>query len=225
MRILVIAPHADDETLGCGGTIAKAVRDGHDVVVAVMTGHGPDPHPLWPRSVWDVVRGEARQAMPVLGVTDLRFCELPAVLIPDLPRHELNRACGELLNEVAPDELYVPFPLDLHGDHRELFHAFSVAWRPTTAVGRGIRRILAYETLSETHWNIPYVEQGFVPNVWNDISSTLDTKLEAMSRYASQVRPFPDARSIEALQALAQFRGAQVGVPAAESFVLVRALD
>lgn len=225
MRVLVVAPHADDETLGCGGTIARLVREGHEVTVAVMTGHGDVPHPIFPKSTWDVVRAEARDAMAVLGVTDLRFFELPAVLVADMPAHEVNRVASALVADVRPDVMYVPFPLDLHGDHRALFHAFSVTWRPVSEVGRGVRRVLAYETLSETHWNIPYVEQGFLPNVWSDISSTVGTKLEAMSRYRSQLRDYPDARSLKALEALSQFRGSQMGLGAAEAFVLVKSVE
>ena len=225
MRTLVVAPHADDETLGCGGTIARLVREGHQVTVAVMTGHGATPHPVFPPSTWEVVRAEAREAMAVLGVTDLRFFELPAVLVADLPAHEVNRVAAALVADVRPQVLYVPFPLDLHSDHRALFHAFSVTWRPVSDTGRAIRKVLAYETLSETHWNIPYVEQGFLPNVWSDISATIGIKLDAMGRYQSQLRDFPDARSLQALEALSQLRGAQVGVRAAEAFVLVKSVE
>lgn len=225
MRVLVIAPHADDETLGCGGTIARLRAEGHAVTVAVMTGPGVGTHPVFPRSTWDLVRSECREAMQVLGVEDLRFFELPAVLVPDLPAHEVNRVAAELVRDVGPDVLYVPFPNDLHNDHRTLFHAFSVTWRPSGPMGRAIRRVYAYETLSETHWNIPYVEQGFLPNTWVDISAKLETKLEAMGRYASQVRPWPDTRSLRSLRALAEYRGAQMGMEAAEAFVLVKATD
>src|SRR5258705_13735298 len=89
-RVLVIAPHADDETLGVGGTIARRAAEGHEVHVAVVTGHGADPHPLWPRSLWDRIRAEARRAMEVLGVRELHFEEVPAALVADVPVHQLN---------------------------------------------------------------------------------------------------------------------------------------
>jgi LmbE family N-acetylglucosaminyl deacetylase len=118
--------------------------------------------------------------------------------------------------------MYVPFPFDLHKDHREIFHSFSVAWRPSSTVGVGVREVYAYEVLSETHWNIPYVEAGFLPNVWVDISEHLDTKLEAMKCFKSQMFQAPHARSIEVAQALALFRGSQAGMQAAEAFVAIR---
>lgn len=224
MKILVIAPHADDETLGMGGTLARFAREGHEVTVAVVTGHGEGSHPLWPRSTWDAIRGEARRAMSILGVEDLVFEEVPAVLVAEEPVWKLNQVTNALVQRIQPDALYVPFPFDLHKDHREIFHSLSVAWRPSSQTGRGIREVYCYETQSETHWNIPYVEAGFLPNCWVDISETLEAKLEALACYESQIRPAPDARSLEALKALAVWRGSQIGVAAAEAFVAVRLL-
>jgi len=224
MKILVIAPHADDETIGMGGTIARFAAEGHHVVVAVITGHGDEPHPLWPKSVWETVRGEAREAAAILGVQELVFEEVPAAGVADQSVWKLNRATGGIVEKVAPDALYVPFAFDLHKDHREIFHSVSVAWRPSSEVGRRIREIYCYEVASETHWNVPYVEQGFLPSCWVDISDHLDTKLRALACYKSQIRPSPDARSAEAIRALATWRGTQVGVPSAEAFVTVRIL-
>jgi N-acetylglucosamine malate deacetylase 1 len=222
LRVLVVAPHADDETLGAGGSIARFVRAGHQVTVAVMTGHGEEEHPLWPRRVWDTVRDEAREAHAALGVAKVIYREVPAACVAEYPSWKLNREAGEVLDEVKPDLLFVPFALDLHKDHREIFNAFSVAWRPTSEVSRGVREIYAYETLSETHWNVPYVEQGFLPNVHVDISETLETKLRALACFKTQMRPAPATRSLQAARAQAVWRGAQIGTEAAEAFVLVR---
>ncbi len=225
MKVLVVAPHADDETLGVGATMARMSSEGHDVTVAVMTGHGEDgPHPLWPRTVWDTVRAEAREAMDVLGVKELLFRELPAATLANHPVHRTNKEAVAIVEEVRPDVLFVPFLWDLHKDHREIFHAFSVAWRTTSSAGKQIREIYAYETLSETHWNTAYLEPGFVPNVHVDVGDFLEKKLEALRKYRSQMQPAPSTRSIEAARAQAVWRGAQVGLRAAESFVLVRKL-
>lgn len=223
-KVLVIAPHADDETLGVGGSIAKHAAAGDEVYVAVITGHGEAPHPLWPREAWDTVRAEARYAAAILGVHELSFTEVPAAQVAEEPVWKLNRTTHDIVHRVAPDVLYVPFLFDLHKDHREIFHSLSVAWRPATAVGRGIREIYCYETQSETHWNFPYVEAGFFPNRFVDISGHLETKLSALACYRSQIRPAPDARSIEAVRALAVLRGSHIGVHAAEAFVTVRVL-
>jgi len=225
MRILVVAPHADDETIGVGGTIARYVAEGHDVVVAVMTGHGTEgPHPLWPESLWHRIRGEAKKAHAVLGVTETVFEEIPAVTVADQPLWKLTRITSGVIDRVEPDVLFVPFPMDLHKDHRELFHAFSVGWRTCSGAGRKIREIYCYEVVAETHWNIPYVEQGFLPNVWVDITPYLETKLKAAACYESQMRPAPDTRSLRSIKALAEWRGSQMHMEAAEAFVLVRKL-
>jgi N-acetylglucosamine malate deacetylase 1 len=224
-RALVVAPHADDETLGVGATIARLVAEGHHVTVAVMTGHGEDPHPLWPRSLWDDIRKEARDAMAVLGVHELILRESPAAMLADYPAWKLNREAFAVVEQVEPDLLFVPFLWDVHKDHREVFAAFNVAWRTSTLLGRKIKRVYAYETLSETHWNAAQVEPGFTPNVHVDVSDFLETKLRAMACYRSQVQRAPNTRSLEALRAQAVWRGAQVGVAAAEAFVLVRELS
>lgn len=223
MKVLVVAPHADDETIGAGGTIARHVREGHDVTVAVMTGPGEGEHPIFPRTTWDVVRAEGQKACEVLGAK-LLFRELPAVLIPEQPVWEVNKEAWKVLDEVRPDILYVPFPFDLHLDHRALFYAFSVAWRPHSEVGQKVREVYAYETVSETHWNASYLEPGFLPNVFIDISDTLEQKMEAMACYASQVQPSPHFRSLEAVRALATLRGSQMSMRAAEAFVMIRKL-
>jgi LmbE family N-acetylglucosaminyl deacetylase len=222
-RVLVVAPHADDETIGMGGTIARYAAEGHHVTVAVVTGHGEDgPHPLWPASLWDRIRSEARAAAAILGIAELLFEEIPAALVADHPKWRLNQAIHGLVERVEPDILYVPFPFDLHKDHREAFHALSVAWRSSSPLGRRIREIYCYEVQSETHWNIPYVEAGFLPSCYVDIGAHLDTKLAALRCYESQIRPPPDARSIEAIRALAVLRGSHMHMHAAEAFVTVR---
>ena len=223
MRVLVIAPHADDEVLGVGGTMARHADEGDEVVVAVMTGHGDEgPHPIAPKERWDEVRAEARHAHAVLGVTKTVFGEIPAVLVADQPLWKLNAAVEQVLHDIAPDVLYIPFPLDLHQDHRSLAHACSVCWRPNNEVGRGIREIYAYETVSETHWGFPYLEAAFTPNQWVNIERQWERKRAALECYTSQMHPFPAARSIEAVESLSRWRGSQMGLPAAEAFVTIR---
>lgn len=224
-RVLVLAPHADDETLGAGGAICRHIDHGDEVVVAVATGKGPDAHPVFEEAVFLTVGAEAASAMDVLGVTDLRFLNLPAVLLPDQPTWQTNSAIQRLFEAVQPTIVYAPFPYDLHNDHRRLFHAASVAWRPSIGTPSTVRLVLCYEVQSETHWSAPYLEPGFTPNIWIGLTEDqLKRKLDALSRYESQVRPFPDARSVRAVEHLARWRGSQQSMAAAEGFVLVRGL-
>ncbi|WP_031549770.1 PIG-L deacetylase family protein [Parvularcula oceani] len=222
-RILIIAPHPDDETLGMGGTIAKLCDEGHEVTVALMTGAGEGGrHPLFPREAFETVRAEFRRAMGVLGVERAILKDLPTVQVHEEPTHAVNAVTRAVIEEVRPDRLYLPFPYDLHRDHRELFYSFSVHARAYLPLGRSISEVYAYETPSETHLSAPYLEPAFTPNVYVDISATIGRKVEALSCYDSQSQPAPLPRSEQAIRALAALRGSQIGAEAAEGFVLIR---
>lgn len=218
MKVLVVAPHPDDEVLGVGGTIHRLCGEGHDVTVAIAT---KGWSPLFDESQVSKVRAEAEAANNHLGTGKLRFLDLPVTRLHALPEHELNGAFDALSSEEKPDWVFLPFPGDLHEDHRQIFDACQVALRPSPD-RRAVSRIVCYETVSETHWAAPGVEPTFSPQWFVDVSDHLDAKLEAMARYASQVRSAPDARSLEAVSALAKWRGSVVGVAAAEAFVVIR---
>lgn len=222
MTTLVIAPHADDEVLGVGGTISRLAAAGERITVAILTGHGEGKHPIWGPESWDKVRAEARDACATMGVSDLIFRELPAACLDDIPAWKINQTVSDVISEIKPSELYIPFSHDLHQDHGAIAYAALVATRPYLPLGRQVKRVLAYETLSETHLAAPYLAPAFQPNVFVDISKYLDCKLEAMRAYASQLQEDHLPRSIEALRALARVRGTHIGVNAAEAFVLLR---
>lgn len=218
MEVLVVSPHPDDEVLGVGGTIARLVAEGHNVTVSIVT-RGWDP--LFAKSQVDQVRAEAVKANEVLGTQSVHFMDLPVTKLSLMPKHELNQAFELLIDKVEPELVFLPFFGDRHEDHRQVFDACMVALRPV-AKRQYVKRILCYETVSETHWSAPYVEPQFAPQVWFDISDHLSTKLDAMRAYDSQVRPQPDARSLEAVSSMAKWRGSVVGMSAAECFVLIR---
>ncbi|MGE0480875.1 MAG: PIG-L deacetylase family protein [Phycisphaerae bacterium] len=218
-NVLVIAPHPDDEVLGCGGTVRRLVLAGARATVAIVTRGTP----LYPEEQVRRVRAEAARANEQLGVQDLRFLDLPVTALHLMPEHELNGVFFRLVKDVRPDTVFLPFLGDRHEDHRQIFDAAMVATRPD---GRRYRstRICCYETVSETHWSAPAFEPVFEPNWYVDISAVLDDKLAAMRLYASQLEDAIPARSLTAIEALARFRGSVVGMPAAEAFQVVREL-
>jgi LmbE family N-acetylglucosaminyl deacetylase len=218
MKVLVISPHPDDEVLGAGGTIHRLASEGHDVTVAIVTKGWT---PLFPDEQVRQVRDEAQAASAVLGVRKVRFMDLPVTKLHMLPEHELNAAFDQLISDEKPEWVFLPFPGDRHEDHRQVFDGGLVALRPV-AERSFVKRILCYETVSETHWAASRIEPPFEPQLWFDIADHLKAKLAAMAKYASQVRAAPDARSLEAISALATWRGSVVGMPAAEAFMLVR---
>ena len=217
MKILVIAPHPDDEVLGVGGTIAKRANEGNNVYVCVVT-RGCEP--LFKEELVMQTREECRRADAFLGVKETIFLDFPAVMLETVPRYELNGAISELIQRIMPDEVYIPHRGDMQLDHKMVVDACMVALRPKYK--HIVKRIYTYETLSETGWDIPSISNDFVPNVYENITGTFDTKLKAMNIFQSQLADFPAARSLEAIEALAKYRGATVNVNAAEAFMLVR---
>jgi LmbE family N-acetylglucosaminyl deacetylase len=213
----VIASHPDDETLGVGGTIAKHAEQGDEVMVLVISGHLP---PLYERSSYETTVKEAERAFAILGVSKSRFLEIPTGMLGAQPVGFINRKISELIEDLRPEVVFCPFP-DRHIDHRLVFESVMVAARPRDA-GRAIRLLAAYETLSETHWNAPHIEPIFVPNLTVDITAQMERKIRALKCYVSQIPAFPGARSVEAVDALAKFRGTQAGFAFGEGFQLIR---
>jgi LmbE family N-acetylglucosaminyl deacetylase len=216
--VLVVAPHPDDEVLGAGGTIARLADAGNDVFVAIVTRGDPS---IFSEEFVEQGRREAMEAQEFLGVRKTIFLEgFPAALVDTIPHARLNAVLGELLEQVDPELVLAPFPGDLHLDHRRIFDSLLVAARPDPS--RRLKAFYVYETLSETNWNAPSITPSFAPNTFVDIGDFLELKLEAMGIYASQLKPFPNERSLEAIRSLAQMRGATVGFTAAEAFMLIR---
>jgi LmbE family N-acetylglucosaminyl deacetylase len=216
-RVLVVAPHPDDETLGCGGSMARFVEEGNEITVLVVSGHLP---PLYPRDAYDRTVRESACAMKILGVTDIRFLEIPATMVANEPTHVLNERIGAVFREVRPQVVLMPFP-DRHVDHRAIFDSVMVATRPV-GIGRDIQFLAAYETLSETHWNALHIEANFMPTWVVDITKYIERKLDAVACYESQIPEFPGSRSVQAVEALSKFRGTQAGFAFGEAFQVIR---
>lgn len=217
MNILVFAPHADDEILGVGGTMAKHIANGDKVFVCIAT----RPYePIFDETLFETIRNETIAAHKLLGIEKTFFLEMPTVMLETVPRHEMNKKISDVIDETEPDEVYIPHSGDMQKDHRILNDAVMVAVRPKSA--HKISRVYAYETLSETEWNLPCASNAFIPTVYNDISDYLEIKKNTLSCFASQVADFPNPRSLKAVDALARYRGSTILADAAEAFVLVR---
>lgn len=222
-RILVLAPHPDDEVLGCGGTIAKKIREGNLVWIGVLTNANITNPEKYTNEKLINIRNEANNAGKLLGVQEVLFEELPAIILDQFPAHKVTDAIVNWINKYQIDTLYVPHRGDIHNDHKVIFDASLVASRP---VGNyTVNEVYSYETLSETEWAHPFPNDAFIPNVFEKLSSEdFDMKLAAMSCYKSQVRAFPNSRSLETIEALAKFRGSTVSVERAEAFMLIRSI-
>ncbi len=210
MKVLVFAPHNDDEVLGVGGSIKRHTNMGDEVFVCEVTSG----------TKYKEMQAEAKKAHAVLGVKESFFLNLPVTRLKEIAAGEINGALLAVIKKFQPEIVYIPFIGDMHIDHRVVTESVMVAVRPID--GCPVKEIYMYETLSETGWDIPVSGRVFAPDVWVDISETIQDKLRAMECYRSQLKQYPHPRSIESIEALAKFRGATVGVDYAESFMLVR---
>ena len=216
MRVLIFAPHNDDEVLGAGGTIAKLADQGNEVFVCEVTTWKENPNGF------EGIRKQAVQAHDILGVKETFFLDFPVVFLKETPTKEKNKKFFDIVREVKPEIAFIPHMGDIHVDHAETAAAAMVALRPIP--NPQLKAIYAYETLSETEWNIPNTTNVFIPNVWSDITGTFWKKIEAMKCFTTQIRAFPHPRSLEAIEALARLRASTVGVQYAEAFSIIRSI-
>lgn len=218
-RVLVIAPHADDEIIGCGATMAKHIKEGDEVYVIISTNASVGAPDLFSPQTIENVRNEAIDAHKYLGVKQTFFLDFPAPALNAFPEYKISIAYSEIMNKLNPDILYIPHAGDIHQDHKAIYRSALVSSRPQN--NNKIRAIYCYETLSETEW-APSQERYFIPNCFVDVTKTFDMKMKAMCFFKSQLKEFPHSRSLEAMEALSKFRGATINVNNAEAFITER---
>ena len=220
-NILVIAPHADDEVLGCGGTIYKHYLANDNVYVAIMTDASKGAPELFSNKDIDKIRNEALKAHKILGVTKTIFFDFPAPKLNQYPIYKIADKIKLLIKKYRIDTVYIPHRGDLHKDHESVYDASLVAAKPLP--NQSVKKIFVYETLSETDWSDTVSSNVFVPRFFNVIKkSVLNKKITAMKCFKSQLKDPPNSRSLENLKNLASVRGSTVGNSYAESFDIVR---
>ena len=217
MKIMVIAPHPDDEVIGAGGTLSRHTRLGDEVHVCVVTkAYAPD----WAEATIKARRQEVLAVAEILGIKKIHFLDLPTVKLDTVPQKELNDLISNCIDNVKPQIVYTPHGGDLNKDHRLVFESTMVATRPIP--GCPVKKVLCYELLSSTEWGNTLNYGTFTPNFYVDIADTLDTKLKAMAAYKTELKEPPHPRSLKAISILASLRGLNVGIAAAEAFRLIR---
>lgn len=223
--VLAVAAHPDDEVLGCGATLARHVAAGDDVHVLIM-GQG-----VFSRSdgsanaqALEALRACAREANRILGIHSLDLLEYPDNRMDGIERLDLAKAVEAAMERHNPEIVYTHFPGDLNIDHVCVSDAVTVACRPVP--GSSVRSLRYFEVQSSTEWRPAHAGSApFGPNLFVDVAATLEKKIDALRAYGTEMRAFPHARSIEAVEHLARWRGANVGVEAAEAFVLARSIE
>lgn len=216
-KTIVIAPHPDDEVLGVGGTLLRQKAEGSEVAWLIFTSINSQDG--FSKERVERRADEIKRIAALFRFDAVYELNFPTTRLDQIPMSDLVAAVSGVFKAFEPDEVYVPHPADVHTDHGIVFNAVAgcAKWFRYPSV----RRVLAYETLSETDFGLG-TKQGFRPNVFVDIEQYLEDKLRAMDIYASELGPFPFPRSQEAVRALATLRGAAAGFKAAEAFELLR---
>jgi LmbE family N-acetylglucosaminyl deacetylase len=219
--VLILAAHPDDEVLGCGGTIAKLADGGARIQVAfladgISSRDGDGAAQLTAR------RAAAQKASQILGVASVSFGDFPDNRMDTVALLDITKAVEALIAKYSPEMVLTHHAGDVNIDHRRLHDAVVTACRPQK--GQSVKTLLCFEVPSSTEWQLPGSGSVFAPNWFVDISSTLDRKLLALDAYAAELRDWPHPRSRQGVEHLVRWRGATVGVDAAESFVLGRQL-
>lgn len=222
--LLILAAHPDDEVLGCGGTIAKLSDAGSIVHVAFLadgvfsrTGDGAaQQEELIAR------RRAAQKACDILGVRSVSFGDFPDNRMDTIPLLDIVQAVEAVIARHQPAMVFTHHVGDVNIDHRRLYEAVMTACRPQSH--HPVKTLLSFEVPSSTEWHLPGGALPFTPNWFVDISATLSRKVAALEAYATELRAWPHPRSIRGVEHLAHWRGATVGVDAAEAFILGRQL-
>jgi LmbE family N-acetylglucosaminyl deacetylase len=216
MKTIVVAPHPDDEVLGSAGTILRRKAEGAEVAWLIVTGMKTESG--WTEEQIGKRAAEIEKIKAFFQFDEVFQLNFPPAGLNSTLMGDLINAISHVFQSYQPEEVLVPHPSDVHSDHRYVFDAVTSCskWFRYPY----IKRILAYETLSETGFALK-VSQPFIPTVFINITPYLDEKLQAMDIYASELGDFPFPRSHSAICALAHFRGALSGFEAAEAFELL----
>ena len=163
---------------------------------------------------------EAEQSAKILGIKELLFKDFPDNRFDTVPLLTIVKAVEEVKEQIEPNVIYTHHQGDLNIDHQITFQAVLTACRPKK--DETVREIYSFEVPSSTEWSSPVALNYFMPNVFIDITETLEKKVEALRAYQGELREYPHPRSPEAIRAIAHRWGSTVGVEAAEAFQLIR---
>jgi len=224
MIYLIIAAHPDDEVLGCGGSIAKWVKEGHEVHVLIMaegaTSRDKHRDRASRKETLSILAQSAKRAAEILGVQSVELLEYPDNRMDSVDLLDVVKTIEDYVEKLKPEVVVTHHSGDLNIDHQIIHQAVTTACRPQP--GHPVKCILSFEVPSSTEWQLPTVGSPFIPNWFEDISETLELKIKALEAYQSEMRKWPHSRSIKAVEHLARWRGASMGCEAAESFILLR---
>jgi len=224
-RVLIVAAHPDDEVLGCGATAARLAQAGDHVYIAIIGEGVTSRHAQRDQAAPEQLsrlHEQAQAAARLMGAKDVTFYNLPDNRLDTVPLLDIVKLLEGLVEKLKPEVIYTHHSGDLNIDHGLVYRAVLTATRPMA--GQPVREIYTFEVPSSTEWAFQRLGPTFRPNVFVDVTGTLENKIAAMSCYESESRQFPHPRSPGALRAIAARWGSVSGCPAAEAFELVRSV-
>jgi len=213
-KVLIVAVHPDDETLGCGGTLLKHKGNGDEINWLICTTIDKS------NNYYEIREKEIEEVSNLYNFDSVNNLRLKTMQVDEYTMSELVGRISKVINEVQPNIIYLPFKGDVHSDHRKIFEASYSCTKSFRYPF--IKKIYMMETLSETEFAPSTKEDSFIPNVFVDISDFIDKKLEIMQIFKSEIAEHPFPRSERNIKALATFRGAISGCEYAESFMLLK---
>lgn len=216
-KVLCIAVHPDDETLGCGGTLLKHKSNGDEIhwLICTQTEEKKD--------FYKTREEEIKKVTQLYNFDTVSKIKLNSMRVDEVTISELIEKISKVINKIQPEIVYMPFKNDVHSDHRIIFDA---AYSCTKSFRYPfIKKIYMMETLSETEFAVSSNDSSFVPNSFSDISDFIDKKIEIMKIFKSEMKEHPFPRSVKTIEALATYRGATCGANYAESFILIKEIN
>ena len=224
-KILVIAAHPDDEVLGCGGTIMKSTSRGCKVYIVFMT-NGVASRNKKKKDISKEVKARkaaAIKACKIIGAEKPNFLDFQDNQLDKYPLLEIVKTVEKFIKKYSPSVIFSHYSGDLNIDHQIVSKAVVTACRPQKQ--STVKNLLFFEVPSSTEWQITKPSKTFNPNWFEDISSVIKKKLSAVQAYKSELRKWPHPRSKKGIETLALWRGATIGVKAAEAFILGRKIS
>ena len=213
-KVLVVAVHPDDETLGCGGTLLKHKESTDEIHWLICTTIDKS------HSYYEKREKEIKEVSDAYKFDSVHNLRLKTMRVDEYSMSELIVKISKIINEVQPNIIYLPFKGDVHSDHRAIFEASYSCTKSFRYPF--VKKIYMIETLSETEFAPSTKEDSFIPNTFVDISKHMNKKIDIMKIFESEIENHPFPRSERNLEALATLRGATSGVEYAESFVLLK---
>ncbi len=212
MKILVIAPHPDDEVLGMGGTIKK-LSPKNDITLLIMTDGASAQYS--DKKMIKVRKESCKKSSKILGISEIKFLNFKDMKLDSAPQLEINQEIEKIIKKIQPKIVFTSPKNDLNRDHDVTFNSTLVATRPSSS---GVKKVFSYELPG-------YTKKPFSPNHYEDITKQFVHKIKAFKMYKSEIMKFPHPRSIESIENLAVYRGIQAGIAKAESFELIRNIE